>query len=58
MRKVRESFQKRIQAWVTSNGAHMPDIFFKTYKSKFFVLNYDPVENKYSNSIGMIFINL
>ena len=28
--KVRASFQNRIQACVASNGAHMPDIVFKT----------------------------
>ena len=30
MREVWTSFQNRIQDYITSNGAHMPDIVFKT----------------------------
>lgn len=56
--KLHASFQNCIQACVTSKGGHMPEIVFKTWKSKYFVLNCSPVENKDSNSIGLIFINL
>ena len=30
LRKVRASFRNRIQACMDSNGAHMPEIVFKT----------------------------
>ena len=57
LRKVRSSFRNRIQACMDNNGAHIPDIVFKTQESKNFALNCNSVENQDSNSIYVIFIN-
>ena len=39
LRKVLASFGNRILACVDKNGAHMPEIVFKTKEPKFFTLN-------------------